>query len=120
MRLLFAKLISILYYSMTFCKCNKKFENIHIIYEGGEMSMTYRKYNQTFKLFKKDNHYGSDKVVISSSGWYEYEYTIKKNTSEYFCMRTNGSFILVGKPENYTTCDADCVIVRITNLENVD
>ena len=31
--------------------CNKDFEHIHIIYEGGEVTMKYREYHQTLKLF---------------------------------------------------------------------
>jgi hypothetical protein len=79
---------------MTFCKCEKNFEHIHIIYEGGEMSMMYKEYNQTLKLFKKVKDYGENKVIVSSSGWYEYEHAILKNTSAYFCMLPDGSFFM--------------------------
>ena len=62
--------------------CVKDFEHIHIIYEGGSVTLKYREYHQTIKLFKKVDHYGEDKVVVSSSGWFEYKHTIKRYESE--------------------------------------
>ena len=59
-------------------KCLKNFEHIHIIYEGGEMTTHYREYKQIFKLFKKVSEYGEERVVVSSSGWFEYEHTVKR------------------------------------------
>ena len=36
--------------------CIQYFEHIHIIYEGGDVTMKYREYYQTLKLFKKLRH----------------------------------------------------------------
>ncbi len=98
-------------------KCCQNFEHIHIIYEGGEVSMKYREYFQTLKLFKKVEHYGEDKVVVSSSGWFEYEHTIKRHESEYFCMLCNGEFLMITKPTRDNEYGDECVIVRITNSD---
>jgi hypothetical protein len=97
--------------------CVKNFEHIHIIYEGGEVTMQYREYKQTLKLFKKVSAYGEDKVVVSSSGWFEYEHTVKRYESEYFCMLSNGKFILIARPDKDNDFGDECVIVRITNKD---
>ena len=62
--------------------CAKDFEHIHIIYEGGEMTMKYREYHQTLELLKKESAYGDARVVVSSSSWFEYEHTVKRGESE--------------------------------------
>ena len=36
--------------------CIQDFEHIHIIYEGGDVTMKYREYYQTLNLFKKLRH----------------------------------------------------------------
>ena len=36
--------------------CVKYVEHIHIIYEGGEVTMKYREDYQTLRIFKKLNH----------------------------------------------------------------
>ena len=54
--------------------CIKDFEHIHIIYEGGEVTLKYREYQQTLKLFKQVGHYGEGRVVTSNSTWFEYEH----------------------------------------------
>ena len=95
--------------------CVKDFEHIHIIYEGGEMTMKYREYYQTLKLLKKESAYGDARVVVSSSSWFEYEHTVKRYESEYFCMLCNGEFVLIPKPDRDYNYGDECVIVRITN-----
>jgi hypothetical protein len=97
--------------------CIKHFEHIHIIYEGAEVTIKYRESHQTLKLFKKMGHYGEDKVVVSSSGWFEYEHTIKRYESEYFCMLCNGDFLMIERPTRDNDYGDECVIVRITNKD---
>ncbi len=93
----------------------KNSEHIHIIYEGGEVTMQYREYKQTLKLFKTVSAYGEARVVVSSSGWFEYEHTVKRYESECCCMLSQGEFILIAKPERDNEFGDECVIVRIAN-----
>ncbi len=79
--------------------------------------MHYREYHQTLKLFKKVSAYGEARVVVSSSAWFEFEHTVKRYESEYFCMLSNGEFILIGKPTRDNEFGDECVIVRITNKD---
>ncbi len=95
--------------------CVRYFEHIHIIYEGGEMTMKYREYHQNLKLFKQVSHYEEDRVVIERSAWFGYEHTVKRYESEYFCMLCNGEFIMITKPMRDNEYGDECVIVRITN-----
>ena len=37
-------------------KCVKHFEHIHIMYEGGDVTMKYREYYQTLNLLKQLRH----------------------------------------------------------------
>ena len=92
-----------------------KYFHIHIIYEGGEVTMKYREYHQTLKLFKKVDHYGEGKVVISSSAWFEYEHTVKRYESEYLCMLCNGELVRIERPTRDNDYGDECAIVRITN-----
>ena len=88
---------------------------IYIIYEGGEVTLKYREYHQTLKLFKKFDHYSEEKVVVSSSSWYEYEKTIKRNECEYFCILCNGEFTLITRPLRDNEYGDECVSVKSTN-----
>ena len=54
-----------------------QFENLAIAYERGEMTLRFREYSQTLKLFKKVDAYGEHNVVASSSAWFEVDQTIK-------------------------------------------
>ena len=58
--------------------CIQYFEHIHIIDEGGDVTMKYREYYQTLKLFKKVEAYGDARVVVSSSAWFEYDIILRK------------------------------------------
>ena len=60
----------------------KPLEHIAIEYEGGYVTLRFREYSQTIQLFKVVERYGENNVVISSSGWFEYEHTIKRYESE--------------------------------------
>ena len=62
--------------------CVKYFEHMHIIYEGGDVTMKYRAYYQTLDLCLKGSAYGDARVVVSSYAWFEYEHTIKRDESE--------------------------------------
>ena len=61
--------------------------------------------------------YGEDKVVISSSAWFEYEHTVKRYESERFCMLCNGEFVMIERPTRGNDYGDECVIVRITNKD---
>jgi hypothetical protein len=100
-------------------KCDD-FEHINIEYEGGEITLRFREYQQTLKLFKKVDHYGEDRVVLSSSGWYEREYTIKRGGYDYFLMLCNGSLICIPKPLRDNDHGDECVVVKISNNEGMD
>ena len=50
-------------------------EHVAIACEGGEMTMIFREYSQTLKLFKKVDHYVEHSVVVSSSAWFDMEQT---------------------------------------------
>jgi hypothetical protein len=43
------------------------FEHIIFAYEGGDMTLRFREYNQNLKLFKKVDAYSEHNVVVSSS-----------------------------------------------------
>ncbi len=98
-------------------KCIQDFEHIHIIYEGGEVTMKYREYHQTLKLFKTVGHYGEGRVVISSSAWFEYEHTVNRYESEYVCIFCNGEFLIVARPTRDNEYGDECVIVKVTNKD---
>ncbi len=57
------------------------------------------------------------KSCYSSSAWFEYEHTVKRYESEYFCMLSNGEFMLIAKPERDNEFGDECVVVRITNKD---
>ena len=69
------------------------------------------------KVFKKVSAYGEGRVVVEISAWFEYEHTVKRHESEYFCMLSNGEFILIGKPKQDNEFGDECVLVRITNKD---
>ena len=70
------KLISNICYTMGVKLCDERHvEHISIEYEGGEMTLRFREYNQTLKLFKKVDHDGEHNVVVSSPACLEMEQT---------------------------------------------
>ena len=97
--------------------CIQYFEHIHIIYEGGDVTMKYREYYQTLKLFKKVEAYCDARVVVSSSALFEHEHIIKRDESEYCCMLCNWEFILMAKPDRDNDYGDKCVIVRSTDKQ---
>ena len=54
---------------------------------------------------------------MSCSAWFEYEQTVKRNESEYFCMLWNGEFLMIARPARDNEYGDECVIVRITNKD---
>ena len=95
----------------------KTCEHIAIEYEGGEVTMRFREYCQILKLFKKVEVYGEEKVVISSSGWFEHETTLKRGETQYFCMLCIGSLLRIEAPRSTTEYGDECVVLKITNRE---
>jgi hypothetical protein len=107
-------------YTMRVVKKNTDFEHINIEYEGGRLNLRFKEYKQTLTLFKKVQHYGGKRVVVSSSAWYEREITIAQNEHRYFCMLCNGSLLKIDKPRRDNEYGDECVILKISNLEGVD
>ena len=89
-------------------------------YEGGSVTLRFRECQQTLKLFKKEEHYGETRVVVSSSGWYEYETTIKQGDSTYFCILCNGALLQIPRPKRDNDYGDECVVLRISNTEGED
>ncbi len=98
----------------------KNVEHIHVEYEGGSVTLRFREYKQTFKVLKKEEHYGEARVVVSSSGWCEYETTIRQGESAYFCMLCNGALLQIPKPNRENDYGDECVVLKIMNLEGED
>ena len=96
------------------------FEHISIEYEGGDMTMRFREYHQTLKLFKKVDEYGSNKVVVSSSAWFEMEQTILLHEYRYYVMLSNGQFMNIDDPKSENEFNDECCIVKISNHDYVD
>ena len=95
-------------------------EHVHIEYEGGAVTLRFKEYKQTLNLFKKEIVYGEKRVVVSSSSWYEYETTIRVGESAYFCMISNGSLLQIPKPKRDNDYGDECVVLKISNMENED
>jgi hypothetical protein len=98
----------------------KNVEHVHVEYEGGAVTLRFREYKQTLKLFKKEEQYGETRVVVSSSSWYEYETTIRHGESSYFCMLCNGSLLQIPKPKRDNDYGDECVVLKISNMEGED
>jgi hypothetical protein len=69
-----------------------QFEHVSIEYEGGSMTLRFREYNQTVRRFKNIDAHGDHTVVVSSSGWFEMEQTIKRHDYRYYVMLDSGAF----------------------------
>ena len=96
------------------------FEHINIEYEGGDMTLRFREYHQTLKLFKKVDEYGEINFVVSSSAWFEKEQTIKLHEYRYYVMLTNGQFMNIDDPTRDMEFNDECCIVKISNHDYVD
>ena len=102
------------------CQDNN-FEHISIEYEGGDMTMRFREYHQTLKLFKKVDEYGENNVVVSSSAWEGFmEQTIKRHEYRYYVMLSNGQFMNIDDPTSDKEFNDECCIVKISNHDYVN
>ena len=93
------------------------FEHIAIVYEGGEMTLRFREYSQTLKLFKNVDAYGEHNLVVSSSAWVEMEQTIKRFEYRYYVMLSNGEFMNIDDPTRDNEFNDECCIVKISNAD---
>ncbi len=112
-------LISTLYY-MGFLPVTKTWEHIAIEYEGGEVVLRFREFRQTLKLFKKVERYGENKVVVSSSGWYESEQVVERDVPKFFLMMRSGAMLCIGTPRCDNEYGDDSVVLKIVNREGED
>jgi hypothetical protein len=94
-----------------------KFEHVSIEYEGGSLTLRFREYNQTIKLFKNLDAHGDHKVVVSSSGWFEMEQTIKRHEHRYYVMLDGGRFLNIERPTRDGEFNDECCIIKISNVE---
>ena len=95
-------------------------EHIALEYEGGDVTIRFREYNQTIQLFKKVERYGENNVVISSSGWFEHEHTVPRGEHLYFCMLSTGVLMPIEAPRRANEYGDECVVVKISNKEGED
>ena len=94
------------------------FEHVSIEYQGGSLTIRFREYNQTIKLFKRVEDNGVGSVVVSSSGWFDMtEQTIKRHEHRYFVMLDSGRFLNIDEPSRDREFNDECCIVKISNLE---
>ena len=93
------------------------FDNISIEYQGGDMTLRFREYHQTLKLFKNVDNYGENNVVVSSSSWVEMEQTIKRYEYRYYVMLSNGEFMNIDDPTRDNEFNDACCIVKISNAD---
>ena len=88
-----------------------------ILDEGGALTIRFKEYHHTLKLFKKIEHYGDGNVVVSSSAWHEMEQTIKRREHRYFAMLSNGEFMNIEPPTRESEYGDECVIVKKMNKD---
>ena len=96
------------------------FEHVSIEYRGGAITLRFREYNQTIRLFKRVEDHGDHTVVVSSSGWVEMEQTIKRYESRSYVMLDSGRsgrFLNIDEPSRDREFDDECCIIKISNLE---
>ena len=94
-----------------------QFEHVCIEHEGGSMTLRFREYSQTIKLFKKVDAYGDHNGVVSSSARLEMEQTIKRRDSRYYLMLGNGEFMNIDDPTRDNEFHEECCIVKISNAD---
>ena len=93
------------------------FEHVSVEYRGGAITIRFREYNQTIRLFKRVEDHGDHTVIVSSSGWVEMEQTIKRYESRSYVMLDSGRFLNIDEPSRDREFDDECCIVKISNLE---
>ena len=85
------------------------------------MTLKFREYHQTLKLFKKVDEYVENNVVVSSSpAWFQMEQTIKRHEHRYYVMLSNGQFMNIDDPTRDMEFNDECCIVKISNHDYVD
>jgi hypothetical protein len=94
-----------------------QFEHVSIEYEGGSMTLRFREYNQTVRRFKNIDAHGDHTVVVSSSGWFEMEQTIKRHDYRYYVMLDSGRFLNIEDPTRDHELNDECCIVKISHAE---
>jgi hypothetical protein len=98
--------------------CNDNtFEHVNVEYGGGSMTLRFREYNQTKRLFKNVDAHGDHKVVVSSSGWFEMEQTIKRGEHRYYVMLDSGRFLNIEIPTRDHEFNDECCIIKISNRD---
>ena len=97
------------------CQDEHEYEHIVIEYEGGSITLRYKEYHQTLKLVKQVSVYGEDVVVISSSGWFEREHTLKRGECYYYVMLCNGACVKIEKPTRACEYGDEAVVIKISN-----
>ena len=95
--------------------CN--FEHVLVEYRGGAITIRFREYNQTIRLFKRVEDHGDHTVVVSSSGWVEMEQTFKRYESRSYVMLDSGRLLNICDPSRDREFDDECCILKISNLE---
>jgi hypothetical protein len=95
------------------------FEHVSIEHEGGSMTLRFREYHQTIKLFKKVDAYGDHNAVVSSSGWFEIEQTMQRHDYRYHVMLDNGQFMNIEDPTRDHEFNEECCIVK-TSYRDLD
>jgi hypothetical protein len=66
---------------------------------------------------KKVDAYGDHNAVVSSSGWFEMEQTIKRHEYRYHVMLDNGQFMIIDDPARDHEFNEECCIVKFSNRD---
>ena len=98
----------------------KTWEHIAIEYDGGDVVLRFREYHQVLKFLKVVERYGENKVVVSSSSWYEKEETVTRGEIKYFLMLCSGSLLCIGPPRCDNEYGDECVVLKISNVEGAE
>ena len=94
-------------------KCRPDY-HINLVYCGGCCFSKHGAYNQTLKLFERDD--SKHCLIVCSSSWTDYHDTIEYIKYKFCCMISNGNFINIPKPYDINNEYGDeCVIVKLTS-----
>ncbi len=96
------------------------FEHIKIEYGGGEMTLRFKEFNQSIKLFKDVQQYGDDCVVVSNTTWNGHWVTIRHGEAAYFMMVYAGWLVAIATPLRHVFCGNTSVVLNISNREGID
>ena len=95
-------------------------EHIAIEYEVGAVTLRFREYCQTIRLFKKVERYGENNFVLSRSGLFEREHAVVRGDLRFFCVLCTGVLMPNGTPRGANEYGDECVVVKISNTEGED